>query len=255
MDIGSTIIAGVIATIIALAIWAILGRCFDMLRTQHIGVWFLAFPYVFELYYRIRVAWHPEPTLTEKAGWMDFSDEAVERSKVILKSHEWLTKLQDEVKRKRAERKLLIWRSLGYIVYVIPIRLLWKARLTASAWDCLRVMWPIVKHRQPWHPMFTVGFSVFDVPEGERLRVAYGALHCFKIPSHYQEACIELGRRGYLDLWTACDRLYVRLTSKGERFVYMSGALMGGYKRGTGEEHFRISEQEQSYLTIVKYQD
>ena len=229
---------------------------FSRFRTAHllrvVGVWILALPGVYDVYFRCVVYTHPRGTRVEKAGWMDFSDEAIKRSERIQASYERLDELHSDVRSLQAERQLGRWRILGLVLGRFPLRLLWTRRLPSESWDCLRIMWPMVKHREPWNPVFTVGFSVFDVPEGEKPMNAYGALSCFNMDQEHAVACHELRNRGYLEEHLVRGRLYTHLSDSGRRFIYLSGLLLGGYSRLTGEARLLVSEQEQTYITISK---
>ena len=183
---------------------------------------------------------------------MDFSDEAIKHSERIQASYKRLDELRSDVRSLQAERQLGRWRFLGHVLGRFPLRLLWTRRLPSESWDCLRIMWPMVKHREPWNPVFTLGFSVFDVPEGEKPMNAHGALSCFNMDQEHATACHELHNRGYLEEHLVRGRLYSHLSDSGRRFIYLSGLLLGGYSRLTGGARLQVSEQEQTYITISK---
>ena len=247
----SILAAAIGALIAAFVIWVV--RNFRTARSlRSVGVWLLALPGVYYIYYRCVVYTHPGDTRVEKAGWMDFSDEATKRGNERIQSYERLDELRSDVRRLQAERKLGRLRLLGHVLGRFPLRIIWTRKVSAEVWDFLKVIWPIVKYREPWNPVFTVGFSVFDVPEGERPANAYGALSCFNLDQKHTTACHELHNRGYLEEHLVRGRLYTHLSDSGRRFIYLSGLLLGGYSQLTGEALLQVCEQEQTYITIQK---
>ena len=237
--------------LVVFVVWIVRRFCTARLP-RSVGVWLLALPGVYCVYHRCVVYTHPGDTRVEKSGWMDFSDEAIKRSESIQASYKRLDELHGDVRLLQAERKLGRWRLLGHVLGRLPLRLLWTRKMSAKAWDCLKIMWPVVKYREPWCPVFTVGFNVFDVPEGEKTTNAYGALSCFNLDHKYATACHELHNRGYLEEHLVRGRLYTYLSDSGRRFIYLSGLLLGGYSRLTGEALLQVSEQEQTYIIIRK---
>ena len=156
---------------------------------------------------------------------------------VFKASYKRLDELHSDVRSLKAERELGRWRLLGLVLGSFPLRLLWTRNLSSEVWSCLRTMWPIVKHREPWNPVFTVGFSVFDVPEGEKPMNANGALSCFNIGQEHAAACHELHNRGYLEEHLVRGRLYTHLSDSGptlhipERLAV--GRVQPAYRRST----------------------
>ena len=76
---------------------------------------------------------------------------------------------------------------------ILSCTVVWKKKLSEEEWECLRFLWSrYLKYGLAI--MITLGFKIFDVPEGEKPSVQ-GYASCFMVDQEMRIAAQSLCRR------------------------------------------------------------